>query len=183
MNQYTNLTAGACRVIGMISPQSRVITTVLRDVIESIGYFVRYCAEEAITNKALPGLSAMEPDGDFISKINDFQTDQLAIVDTNYCVITSEFQPSLIGNHEPKELPKRFLQLFSGGFMGQLMKEANDLVVNTKSMDAIDIATGNYVKDRVDFGKNPQVYHTNFFTRPEVIDALTKWLGLQPVFR
>ncbi len=48
-------------------------------------------------------------------------------------------------------------------------------------MAAIDLELGNFVKDRYDFGTNPQVYHTNYFTRPEVANALTRWLKLPPV--
>ncbi len=44
---------------------------------------------------------------------------------------------------------------------GQLMNEANDLLVDIPSMKAIDTAFENFVKDSLDFGANPQVYHTN----------------------
>lgn len=181
VNLYTNLAAGACRVIGLISPQSKIVTLVLDDVIQSIGSFIKFCADSAITDRLIPGLSAMEPDGEFIKDINLSQTNQPTIENSYYCAITSVFKPRLTGEHEPHELPKRFLSLLRGKFIGQLMKEANDLVVDTESMSTIDLQIGNFIKERYDFEENPQVYHTNYFTRPEVANALVRWLRLAPV--
>lgn len=181
VNLYTNLAAGACRVIGLIAPQTKIVSLVLNEIIQSIGKFITYCADSAITNRLVPGLSAMEPDGDFIKDINLLQDGQPSIENSYYCAITSEFKPQLTGSHEPKELPKRFLTLFGGTFIKHLMKESNDLVVNTDSMGAIDLVVGSFIKERYDFGSNPQVYHTNYFTRPEVANALTRWLNLPPL--
>jgi hypothetical protein len=181
VNLYTNLAAGACRVIGLIAPQTKVVSLVLSDVIQSIGSFIKYCADSAIADRLIPGLSAMEPDGAFIKDINLLQEAQPGVEKSYYCIITSEFKPRLTGTHEPKELPKRFLSLLSGTLIERLMKEANDLVVNTKSMGAIDLESGNFIKEQYDFGVNSQVYHTNYFTRPEVANALTRWLSLPHV--
>ena len=177
---YTNLIAGAARVVGIIAPQARPATTIVSEVIKNLGSFVKYCAIAAITDRLVPGLAAMEPDGEFVKDINLLQQGQPAIADTNYCVITSDFMPSLTGEHQPREFPARFLALLAGGFVKQLMKEPNDLVVNIRSMGAIDIKTGNYIKEKYDFGVNPQVYHTNYFTRPEVTRVLARWLRLKP---
>ena len=70
------------------------------------------------------------------------------------------------------------MQVLAGGFISSLMKEPNDLVVNTASMIAIDLSAGKYVKDVLAFGKNPQVHHCNYFVRPEVCNALARWLRL-----
>ncbi|MGC3946336.1 MAG: CHAT domain-containing protein [Chryseolinea sp.] len=175
---YTNLAVGASRVLGLILPQSKVVTTVLSDIIDTIGSLVKYFASTAVTDRIIPGLSAMEPVGNFVDDINLIQDGQPTIDQSNYYVITSDFKPTLNGNHEPKELPKRLLQLASSGLMAQLMKESNDLVVNVTSMSAIDKAAGNYVRDKYEFGENNQVYHTNYFTRPEVANSITRWLNL-----
>ena len=177
---YTNLIAGTARVVGIIAPQARPATTIVSEVIKNLGSFVKYCAIAAITDRLVPGLAAMEPDGEFVKDINLLQQGQPAIADTSYCVITSDFIPSLTGEQQPREFPKRFLALLAGGFVKQLMKEPNDLVVNIRSMGAIDTKTGNYIKEKYDFGINPQVYHTNYFTRPEVTRVLARWLQLKP---
>ena len=173
---YTNLTAGTCRALSVIAPHTAVPAMIFSGIVGNIGSFVKYLAEAAVTE--LPGLQAMQPGGEFISLINQTQQGQPTISNSYYCVITSEFKAVLSGDHEPKELPKRFLQLLAGGFIGQLMRTANDLVVNTSSMDGIDRTAGNFIKERFDFGPNPQVYHTNYFTRPEVANAIVRWLGL-----
>ena len=175
---YTNLTVGTARAVGYIAPQSKPVTLIITEVVKNLGDFVKYFATAAISDAIVPGLSAMEPTGDFILDINRAQQGQPTVSETPYYIISSAFKPKLKGDHEPKELPKRFLSLFAAGLIEQLMKEPNDLVVNTASMGAIDTKSGNFIKDSFAFGENPQVYHTNYFTRPEVADVLVKWLGL-----
>ena len=175
---YTNLAAGTSRVIGMVAPQAKIVTTILSEVIKNLGSFVKYCAISAIKDRLVPGLAAMDPSGDFIKDMNLIQAGQPGIDNSYYCIITSDFKPSLMGDHEPRELPKRLLSLIAGGFINQLIKESNDLVVNTSSMGAIDLKYGNFIKDKFEFGVNAQVYHTNYFTRPEVTNVLTRWLKL-----
>jgi hypothetical protein len=178
---YTNIAVGTCRVVGLISPQTSVVTAMLGEVIENIGSFVKFFADSTITDKMIPGLSAMEPKGEFIKDINLLQEGQPTIADSYYCAITSEFKPSLTGDHEPRELPRRFVDLLVGGLATKVMGDVNDLVVHTSSMRAIDLGTGNYIKESYDFGGNPQVYHTNYFTRPEVANVLARWLKLPPI--
>lgn len=175
---HTNLAVAASRLLGMI-PQAKAVTLVLKEVIQGLGAFVKYCATTAFSDGDVPGLAAMEPDGDFIRKINEAQQGQPTIEKSYYCAITSEFEPQLLnGDHEPKELPRRLVQWIADAFVDKLMREPNDLVVNIASMTAIDPKVGNFIKDRLDFGKNPQVYHTNYFFQPSVINALTNWLRL-----
>lgn len=175
---YTNLAVSSCRLLGMI-PQAKAVTFVLKEVIQGLGAFIKYCATTAVSDRDVPGLAAMEPDGDFIKKINQAQEGQPTIEKSYYCAITSEFEPHLLdGDHEPKDLPRRLVQWIADVFADQLMREPNDLVVNTASMTAIDPQIGNFIKDRLDFGKNPQVYHTNYFLQSRVVNALTNWLQL-----
>ena len=66
---------------------------------------MKYCATTAVTERGVPGLAAMEPDGDFIKKLNEEQANQPSIANSYYCAVTSEFEPRLLGgDHEPKEL-------------------------------------------------------------------------------
>src|SRR5436190_23791499 len=59
------------------------------------------------------------------------------------------------------------------------MKNApNDLVVDTASMTTLDPQAGTFIRDTFDFGSTPHVYHLNYFTRPEVTNALARWLQL-----
>jgi CHAT domain/Ternary complex associated domain 7 len=176
---YTNLTVAACKVVGMM-PQAKSASLVVSETIKGLGAFIKYCTAHAVTDGGVPGLAAMAPDGEFVRKINEVQPGQPTIDKSYYCAITSEFESRIgDGEHEPKELPLRLVQWLADKFVDGLMQgKPNDLVVNTASMTNIDRQLGTFIKDSLDFGKNPQVYHTNYFTRPEVINALTQWLHL-----
>jgi pimeloyl-ACP methyl ester carboxylesterase len=175
---YTNIVAGTARAVGFIAPQSKPVSGIITEVIKNLGSFVKYCASAAVTDNLVPGLAAMEPDGKFIVDINKKQDGQVTAENSPYYIISSAFKPKLSGDHEPKELPKRFLTYLGASLMNRFMKQSNDLVVNTAAMSTIDIGSGDFIKGRYEFGENPQVYHTNYFTRPEVADILVKWLAL-----
>ena len=175
---HTNLVVTTCQLLGQL-PQARALTTVLEEIVRSLGAFVKYLASTAVTDRGVPGLAAMEPDGEFITRLNQVQPGQPTIAQSNYYAITSAFRPQVLGGeHEPRELPSRLVQWLASGLMQALMREANDLVVNTAAMTQIDPAAGNYLKDVLAFGENPQVYHTNYFIWPKVLNALARWLRL-----
>ncbi|MFZ5878309.1 MAG: DUF7379 domain-containing protein [Chloroflexota bacterium] len=178
LDLYTNLSMAACRLIGMM-PQAKAVTTILNEVIQGLGALVKYCVTTAIDERNAPGLAAMEPDGRFIRALNAEQPGQPSIEKSYYCAVTSDFETRLLGGeHEPTEMPPRFLMWTAQALVGQLMKEPNDLVVNTASMTSVDPQLGRYIKDSLDFGSNPLVYHTNYFVQPEVVNAFARWLAL-----
>jgi hypothetical protein len=176
---YTNLAAATSRALTLF-PQTVAAGLVLKETVSTVSALVKALASAAIGADGVPGLAAMEPDGKFVAEINKSQPGQKGPADSLYYVVESSFEVHLLpsGDPEPKEFPKRLAFLLSDRFMDQLMGEANDLVVNTRSMTAIDLAAGDFVKDRLDFGKNSAVYHTNYFTRPELAGALVRWLAL-----
>lgn len=175
---YTNLAVAACRILGAISA-AKSVTLVLQEVIQSMGALVKYMAADAVTDDGVPGLAAMEPTGEFIAELNKTQPGQVGPKQANYYAITSEFAPVILnGDHEPKELPRRLVLALTEGLIHQLMHEDNDLVVNTAAMTHIDPVVGGFIKDEYNFGKTPLVYHTIYFTRPEVANSLTRWLRL-----
>jgi hypothetical protein len=178
---YTNLAVAGCRAVGLIAPGAQVPALVLRESIQTVGALVKYMAAAAVRDQRVPGLAAMSPAGDFVARLNTAQPGQPGILDSYYCVVTSEFDIDAVrAGGGASELPRRLAEWIVDGLADNLMGEANDLVVNTASMCAIDPETGAFVKDRLDFGRNPHVYHTLYFTRPEVAKALTRWLGLDP---
>jgi hypothetical protein len=173
----TNLAAIAFRVIGLF-PQAAPVTEVLNEVIQGLGAFVKYVATGAIDEGGVPGLAAMAPDGPFITTLNEAQAGQPTIEASYYCVVSSEFEARLNGEHVPNELPRRLLTWAKDQLMDALLREPNDLVVNLASMSAIDPASGVFVKDTLTFGRNPLVYHSNYFLQPETVNAFTRWLTL-----
>jgi hypothetical protein len=175
---YTNLAVAACRLIGMM-PQAKAVALVLKESIQGIGAFLKYSATTAVTERKVPGLAAMEPDGEFVKDLNRSQPGRPTVATTYYCAITSSFVPQLTdGQPRPKELPVRLVSWILEVLAKEIMKQPNDLVVNTSAMTAIELEVGNFIKDKLDFGENPEVYHTNYFTRPEVVNALANWLNL-----
>jgi hypothetical protein len=175
---YTNLAVAGCRLIG-IMPQAKAVALVLKESIQGIGALLKYCATTAVTEGKVPGLAAMEPDGAFVRDLNRAQPGQPTVATTFYCAVTSNFVPQVTnGQPRPKELPARLVTWVLEVLAKEIMKQPNDLVVNTAAMTAIDLEVGNFIKDRLDFGENPDVYHTNYFTRPEVVNALASWLNL-----
>ncbi len=176
---YTNMAMFACRALSLI-PGAGPVGHIAKEVVSGVGSLVKYLASSSVGEDGAPGLSAMSPQGKFISTINL----PAAASDRTYCVITSEFAPRIISETEvePKEMPLRFAAAIAEGLVTQLMKgAANDIVVDTRSMSAIHPAIGHAVRDALNFGNTPLVYHTNYFSRPEVTNALARWFVLPAV--
>jgi hypothetical protein len=92
-------------------------------------------------------------------------------------VVSSDFQPRLLGDGDVlQELPARLLKKLVDGLADQLFDAPNDLVVDTKSMSAVDVQTGGFIADGLIFGANSRVYHLAYFIQPEVARALLAWL-------
>jgi hypothetical protein len=177
---YTNLAAAACRMIQFMAPAAAVAGQVLKESLQSLGALVKYVAVTTVDERAVPGLAAMEPSGRFVEDLNRPQPGQPAVGDSYYCVITSNFEPDLTGASAGQfGLPARLAQWIADGVADGVMSGSNDLVVDTASMSRIAPQAGSFVKDRLEFSANPYVYHTNYFTRPEVVGALTRWLEVE----
>ena len=175
---YTNLVAAACRGVALF-PQVAFGALLTRELVQGVGAFAKYLATEAVTGGGIPGLAAMDPDGPFIRGLNETQPGQAAPADSQFYAILSQFTPRL-ALQNTKEIPRQLILALTNGLVDRLMGEANDLVVNTASMTAIDPAAGSFIKDQLDFGVNGITYHTNYFLQPQTANALTRWLQLQP---
>jgi hypothetical protein len=174
---YTNLAAAVCRTVALF-PQVTFGAMFTREIVQGVGAFAKYLATEAVTKGGIPGLAAMEPTGQFIQTLNQTQPGQMTAAESQFFAILSQFDPK--GPQNAKEIPRQLLLALANGLIDQLMQEANDLVVNTTSMTMIDPAAGEFIKDRLDFGKNGVTYHTNYFLQPQTANALSRWLKLQP---
>jgi hypothetical protein len=132
--------------------------------IKGVGALVKYLAAYAADDGGVPGLAAMEPDGDFIVDLNRHQPDQPE-PGQPWFVISSDFRASA------EQTKFKLIE----GIADNLLDGANDLVVDKKSMAAVD-APGAYVRRALDFGTNSSVYHTNYFWQAEVAEAMRAWL-------
>lgn len=178
LDLYTNLAATASKVLTKI-PQFTIATKIFNELIQGLGALGKYLASQAVTKGDVPGLAAMEPDGPFITEINRAQAGQPTVDTTFYCAVTSEFEASLLNNAAvPKEFPERLVMTVVDRVADQLFGVANDLVIDTPSMTAIEQGAGKFIKDHFSFDKNSQVYHTVYFSQPAVARVLSRWLGL-----
>jgi hypothetical protein len=177
---WTNLAVGGSRALDALG--TPIAGTILRETLKSLGALVKYLAAAALGDRAIPGLAAMVPKGTFVKDINTLQPGQPSVAESFYCIVTSDFDVALLAKGQgPKELPARLGAWAADALVDGLMAEANDMVVHVRGMGEIDPDVGAFVKDRLDFGKNPHVYHTAYFTRPETVRALSVWLGLDPL--
>jgi hypothetical protein len=172
---YTNLAVAGCRIMQMF-PAAAVAATVLKECIASLGAMLKYMAVAALEDRVAPGLAAMVPTGDFVARINEPQSEKPSSFASHYCIVTSDFHASL--GADGSELPARLVRWLLESAAMELMGRANDLVVDVESMSLLDPGESAFVKERLDFGRNSSVFHTVYFTRPELVRALTGWLEL-----
>lgn len=176
---YTNLAAGAARSIGFATGRAPA-PEIVRGLLSGVGAFVKYLIWAVVTDRRIPGLAAMEPDGPFITAINQKQPGQPA-AGTPWYVVSSDFEAKLFDDrHEPPELPRALVAKLADGLVDKLMGAQNDLVVDTASMGSVDLPSGGgFIKDSLSFGTNGVVYHLNYFVQPRVCRSLIDWLEIR----
>jgi len=172
---YTNMAAGASRLLGKL-PNAKLPMLIFRQTVQTIGSLVKYMAQDAVEDNAVPGISAMEPAGPFVRAINTMPATRTRPGASSYYAIGSNFEPDR--NTYSGELGKRLAMKLADGFVDRLMGEANDLVVDTDSMFVVDPVPSAQLLEKLPFGKNGEVYHTVYFNQPQVARQCACWLGL-----
>jgi hypothetical protein len=176
----TNLVSVGCRAISLFAPAA-LAATIVRESIDTLGALVKCLTTQILSDDAVPGLAAMVPKGRFVTEINKTQPGQPRAADSLYFVVSSDFDAQgIVGGKVESEFPVRLAQWAANVVSDAVIGESNDLVVDNASMTAIDVNAGTFVKDRLHFKSNPHVYHTIYFTREEVVRALTRWFQLDP---
>ncbi len=176
---YTNLAAAGASGLAMV-PGAAPVAAVVGGVVKGIGAFVKYLVSYAAKGDDVPGLKAMLPGGAFVEEINKTQQGQPG-PGTNWYVVSSNFHVNLFDDsHNPPEFPRELVVKLGEGFVDKLFEGPNDLVVDVSSMDAIDTKVGGFVREVLALGENDEVYHTNYFSHPPVIEALDRWLPPDP---
>ena len=173
---HTNMAAASTRVVSLIGG-GELAGPIFGGMIRGLGAFAKYLAT-SVSNAKIPGLSAMEPGGPFVTEINKIQEGQPRPENIDYYAVTSEFDIKAASEGPSPGIPKRMMLSLGGGIVDQLMGEPNDLVVNTASMTTIDPDLNGLVKQECAFGINGQVYHTVYFLQPATVKALHGWLAL-----
>jgi hypothetical protein len=179
IDRYTNLAAGASKAIGILTGTAAG-AKILGEAIRGVGAFVKSLALAALDDNKVPGLEAMDPAGAFVRQLNDLQAGQPQPEGSFYCVMTSNFDPDTAQrNGTATEFPPSWFLRLGDKPVDELMGKPNDLVVDVESMSQIDTSSGDFVKDRFDFGTNGTVYHTNYFLQKGTAIELTDWLQLR----
>lgn len=174
-DHYTNLALAATRVLSLL-PGVQGASTIASGVIRGVGVLVKALASAAITDGAVPGLAAMEPDGAFVTTINGMQPGQPSPANAQYFAVTSDFEAGkALRSGGVPELPPKLLMRIADWGADELYGEPNDLVVHVRSMTQIDPDLGTFVKDTLAYGSNGVVYHTNYFTREDTANKLIEW--------
>lgn len=175
---YTNLAAAAARLV-----PEQLAATILAEGIKTVGALVKALISYAVDEDGVPGLAAMTPAGPVVTELNKPQPGQPLAGTTAWYVIAGNFEPKLLGDGAPP-LPARFLLTLADGVIDSLMRHlANDLVVDTASMSAIDVPVGTpsgFVREIFAFDKAAHVYHTVYFQQSETAAKLVEWLALPP---
>lgn len=135
---YTNLAAGTARSIGFVTGTAPA-AEIVGGLVSGIGAFVKYLVSASVTDRQIPGLAAMEPDGPSITGINGTQPGQ-PVAGTPWHVVSSDFEARLFDDrHEPPELPRELVVKLADGLVDRLMGTKNDLVIDTGSMGSVDL--------------------------------------------
>ncbi len=175
---YTNLVSVGAGALALL-PGAAPVAAVVGGVIKGIGALVKYLVTYAADGGDVPGLAAMMPNGDFVTQINQRQPGQPA-AGTHWHVVSSNFHVELFDDSQhPPEFPRELVVKLKEGFVDQLFQGDNDLVVDTASMSAIDLpGGGGFVGDSLAIPTNDVVYHSNYFSQLQVIEAIAGWLPL-----
>jgi pimeloyl-ACP methyl ester carboxylesterase len=171
---YTNLAAAVCRIARHVpDPHVAVATQVLAETFKTLADLIKVLAAEALDDRVVPGLAAMNPDGAFIKNLNAAIPTEL----NRYHAITSEFD----GMAAFKEIKRHgvvhgLLKSVEAGLATQLLSSANDLVVNTPNMSVA--GPGQAISPALAYGRNGIVHHLNYFLEDQTIDTLIRGLGI-----
>jgi hypothetical protein len=176
VDTYTNLAAGTCRGVALIpgaTPWAMLASTIL----SGLGEIVKDLAEWALEDGGIPGLAAMEPDGETVRTLNARLARDGTVRD--YRVVQSTFDVDLASRSAMPGALDSFVTRLKDRITDKLMREANDLVVDVESMTLIGNDPSRFVKAVHDFGRNASVHHTNYFVQQGTIARLGEWLGLE----
>lgn len=173
LDLYTNLAVAAGR--GLMIFDAGTASSIITESVKTLGSFVQAVVDAGITDEMTPGLAAMSPSSSFVGSLNA----ALSGPDTGkarYFAIGSEFETKLFDrNDREQSLPRKLMQALADFGVDSLMRESNDLVVDTEAMSQFGGKSGRLAASLFWDG-NAVIYHTNYFAQPGVVEALRAWL-------
>ena len=152
IDRYTSM-------LNLIPPGPHAVVT---DILEAIVTVVKMIGNSAL--EGLSGLASMDPNGDFIARMNKGAT-------------TSSTYYGVASNYEPQG---GLAALVMDGVVDRVFDSApNDLVVPTTGVHTgSDDPAFPIPGDRVlEFDSSYGIGHSDYFSKPETSEALLRWLG------
>ena len=117
-----------------------------------------------IAYDALPGIKAMQPDGDYLIQLNS--TERAG--PTVYRAIAADFEPWSNASRIRKLRDRLFDVVFDGAM--------NDLVVPTRSAYLRNAAFSVDIDKRLIFDSSHAIDHSSYWTDAKALDTLSDWL-------
>ncbi len=174
VDTYTTLACTAMRGLGLLG--GGLAGLIGGEVVSAVGALVQAIATCGITEGAVPGLAAMDPDGALVRDLNRGALPEGP--GPRYYAISSCFDTSLPGG--VAGLTAYAQRMLAGRVTARLYRgAASDLVVNNTSTQTLHPARRYSAQHH--FEANASVYHVNFFLQPAVPAKLVEWLELGAV--
>lgn len=177
LDAYTTVAMAGLRGIQFAIPSSTTFVVLLRGLLTGVAVFAKAIAAGAITDRLVPGVAAMDPDGPFIKALNATQPRQPIPSDVDYYAVTGNFEPSMAEASGTGEVAAKVAKMIRDKCVDDLFGEPNDAVVNTMSMTALDPGF-DFAGKTFDTGPSGTVFHQNYFSEDLVAAHLMKWLEL-----
>jgi hypothetical protein len=173
---YTNLALAVCRIARHVpDPHVAVAARMLAELFKTLADVLKALGAEALDDRVVPGLAAMNPEGTFITDLNAVAPAMLPC----YHAITSEFDGiAALGSIEQNGMVEALVQAMAAGLSSQLLGTPNDLVVNTPYMSVAGPGPGMEIACAYR-SNNGIVHHLNYFLQGGTIDALSQGLGIE----
>lgn len=165
---YTNAILGGARLLALLTGGGALAPLAVLGI-KTLGRFVQTIAEVGITERRVPGLAAMEPDGTTVTALNGASGDVGRLAE--YMAVTSNFEPRFQPRNGLSEIAQAALDKLTDDLIGP----ENDLVVHTPSMTAFGTRQSR-LKDTLAIGTGEDVYHTVYFAQEAVAKRLSGWL-------
>ena len=160
-----NLATAACRAMAVLAPPTALAAAVLGETVSGVSVVVKALATAVLEQGDVPGLQAMDPDGDFVRSMSSGPTPNLGPA-TRYLAVTSDFETGEVAAHRraASGLPPRLVTWAADALVDRLFQGApNDLVVHTASTRTIHPGLMDRLSSAIDLRDSPDVYHLNYF--------------------
>ncbi|MBN3759302.1 CHAT domain-containing protein [Burkholderia sp. Ac-20365] len=171
LDLYTNLTLAGTRALGML-PGLGTGAAIVGQTMKCISAFVQDIATMAIDESRVPGIAAMRPDGQLVRQLNDAAVGNTDSEHPKYFWAGVSFDVQQGG---APGIVSGFHDYLMYHAASQMFQEPNDLVVDCAMMRNFG-SHMDWVTDQRDLSSMDRLYHTIYFTSPELHDCLGEWL-------